>query len=120
MKRNVLKAMSAVVSSMCLISMGCFSASADMAQEPAALEITASTTLEEFMTSVGFTAMQVQRIQSEELPGDHYIAYYNLTDNTSYLDDFIWHMGFVTAVASWASTMNYDGYVLNDDLVRCF
>lgn len=93
------------------------SVSADMALEPAALEITASTTLEEFMTSVGFTAMQIQRIQSEELPGDHYIAYFNITDDPDLLDDFYMHSAGVSTQVNWASTQSYDGYVYNDEII---
>lgn len=120
MKRNVLKTVAALTASLFLISTGSVVANADELLGTSVPAITAPTSLETFMTASGFSAQQIQHIMSDSLDADHYIAYYNLTDNTSYLDDYIWHMGFVTAVASWASTMNYDGYVLNDDLVRCF
>ncbi|MBR6419574.1 MAG: hypothetical protein IKS42_04505 [Oscillospiraceae bacterium] len=117
MKRNVLKMISAVAASLCLISTGSFAANADVVQEPAAPAIAAPVNLEAFMTASGFSAQQIQHIMNTYLDANRYIAYFNITDDPNLLDDFYMHSAGVSTQVNWASTQSYDGYVYNDEII---
>ena len=118
MKRNVLKTVAALTASLFLISTGSVVANADELLGTSVPAITAPTSLETFMTASGYSLQQIQQIQEVSVQADHYVAYFNLTDDPELLDDFyVMHTGAVTAQVGWASTQTYDGYVLNEDLV---
>lgn len=116
-KMSFLKAMSSAVASLCLISAGSIAANADAVQELMIPEITASMSLEAFMRASGYTDQQIKQVRAMNASVDHYIAYFNITDDPNLLDDFYMYSAGVTAQVGWASTQSYDGFVVNDDLV---
>lgn len=117
MKRRFLKMISVLTASLCLISAECFTASANANQEPDVPIAAETIRLETFLAANGFTAEQIQRVRLSSITASYYISYFNLTDDSSLLDDFYMNIGYVDTNVTWASTVNYDGFVVNDDIV---